>query len=177
VVVIALGLRGLAAAVPDAGTAAVGELPWRWTAAAGSDEHPEVPGPDGDRFRFTAPRWHAARLARIGAHGARWTFKIPGSTPDRARLVFDGQTLFAALYLDGASGCRVLALDARTGALRWDVRPKGVGAMLHSKYSNDVQLEMRDGRLVLYGKESAGRYIEVLSPTDGRTLSHRLVGR
>jgi hypothetical protein len=86
-------------------------------------------------------------------------------------------TLFAAVYDGGAPGCRVVALDARTGKPRWTATLLGVGRTLHSKYSNQIQLELRDGRLVVYGKESAGRYIEVLSPDDGRTVSNQVLAR
>jgi outer membrane protein assembly factor BamB len=169
----ALAVR--AAAAGDAGVA--DEPPWRWDEAQAAGARAEVAGSDGDRFMFTATPWHA-RLARLGARGRkRWRYPVPGSAPDGAALALGADTLFAALYDGGAPGCQVIALDARTGKLRWTTTLLGIGRMAHSKYSNQVQLELRDGRLVIYGKESAGRYIEVLSADDGHTVNNRMLPR
>jgi hypothetical protein len=82
-------------------------------------------------------------------------------------------TLFVADYHAMASGCRVLAIDLRTGELLWKANLRGLGPIGHSKYRNRVNIET-DGRVVtVRGLESAGRYIEFLSCETGETVGHK----
>ena len=52
---------------------------------------------------------------------------------------------------------------------------QGLGFIAHSAYVNRVQMQLTPHGLVIYGKESRGRYVEILGPADGRQLGHRLV--
>jgi hypothetical protein len=92
--------------------------------------------------------------------------------PLDAVLLLDGDTLFAALYRASVSGCRVIALDARSGALRWETELEGVGPVAHSAYRTLVQMRLDPAGLVIYGNEFKGRYIEVLRrPTGGSSAA------
>ncbi len=54
---------------------------------------------------------------------------------------------------------------------------KGLPLAAHSQYRNQVILE-RDGDLVVvYGKESNGRYIEFLDARTGKTVGHKKLPR
>jgi len=176
--VISIGMLGLG---PPA-TAAEGEadLAWRWDAAAArglESIHPrfEIRGPDGGRFVFSAGS-KTSRLRRLDARGAVvWKQAIRWSSA--AAMVLDRDTLYAALYNGAASGCRVGAFDARSGAPRWEARLEGLGFVAHSAYENRVQMQLTPQGLAIYGKEWRGRYVEILSLADGRQLAHRVVER
>jgi outer membrane protein assembly factor BamB len=146
---------------------------WRWDAAREELPQGQTAAPDGGRFVFSV-RGRTSRLRRRDARGAAlWTHAIGGLQPLDAVLLLEGDTLYAALYRGAASGCRVIALDAQTGALRWDTPLLGVGLVAHSAYGNRVQLALAPAGLVIYGKEWRGRYIEVLRLADGQRIGHR----
>lgn len=89
-------------------------------------------------------------------------------------LATDGQRLFVADYLAMATGVTVSAMSPTTGSRLWSTDLFGVGPVSHSKYRNSVQMAMVDGRLAVFGWESAGKYVEVLDPTSGADLGNRL---
>jgi hypothetical protein len=93
--------------------------------------------------------------------------RLQGSTP---HLGGDGELVVLAVYPRISSGCTLIALDAETGALRWRSALTALGPVDHSKYRNDVQLAMFEGKIVVYGYEASGRYIEIVDPETGRTL-------
>jgi len=118
----------------------------------------------------------AAEIRCTDAAGkTRWAVAVDAATIDSAALAVYEDKLFAALYWHGATGCRVLALDAGTGAQHWQTTLSGLGSMGHSRYVNRVQITVSDERLVVFGKESAGKYIEVLDPSSGRQIHHQRV--
>ena len=169
-----------------AASADPGSIEWRWDEAAASGSHEVHEAAGGRRFVFGptgAPDGHGAGAAKSGELAiaawrgdARpaWVFPIPAGTADAAALAKRAGRLYAALYRTSVSGCRVLALDADTGRRIWEVALQGVGPIHHSKYRNRVQLTFIQDRLVAFGDESAGRYVEVLDPGDGRLLSSRV---
>ena len=168
-------------ATPELGAAAAPGIPpgvaWQWDRAL--EDHPrrEVAAPDGSRLVFSA-RTRTSHIRRTGARGAIiWSHAIRGMQPLDAVLLLDGDTLFAALYRASVSGCRVIALDARSGALRWETELEGVGPVAHSAYRTQVQMRLDPAGLVIYGNEFKGRYIEVLRPADGRLVGRRFLGR
>jgi outer membrane protein assembly factor BamB len=107
----------------------------------------------------------------------RWVQTISARTTDAAALVVHRGKLYAALYSRYAAGCRVLTLDASSGHRLWETRLTGVGSVMHSKYMNRVQMRMKGKRLVVFGDESGGRYIEVLDPLSGRSIHNRRLKR
>jgi outer membrane protein assembly factor BamB len=175
-VVVVMLLFGPAATVAETGP----DLSWRWddaAARAAEDFHPrfEISSADGGRFVFSSGS-RASRMRRLDARGAVvWTRALRGLPTSAAAMVLDGETLYAALYNGGFPGCRVASLDARSGARRWETKLQGLGFIAHSAYVNRVQMQLTPHGLVIYGKESRGRYVEVLAPADGRQLGHRLV--
>lgn len=86
----------------------------------------------------------------------------------------DGPRRYTALHAASAPGCRVQAHDAASGRLLWETRLQALqGGGHHSKYSNAVQLRLVGGRLAVFGKESSGRYVEVLDTATGAQLYHQ----
>ena len=88
----------------------------------------------------------------------------------------DGPRRYTALHAASAPGCRVQAHEAASGRLLWETRLHALqGGSHHSKYSNAVQLRLVGGRLAVFGKESSGRYVEVLDTATGAQLYHQAV--
>ena len=130
---------------------------------------------DGSRFVFTRISGsEMVELQRLRSTGTSiWIRHIVGLRANASVFIHHAGKLYAALYSDTATGCRVLALDADSGNVLWEVPLKGLGFLHHSKYSNRVQMRFIDDQLVIFGNESAGKYIEVLAPSNGRMLSHQ----
>ena len=73
------------------------------------------------------------------------------------------------------SGCKVVAFDLTAKKELWSTGLKGMGLVLHSWYRNQVRLEVLDGdTLRVWGKESAGRYVEIVDRTTGKTVGHKV---
>jgi hypothetical protein len=90
-------------------------------------------------------------------------------------MVADASRIYAALYSGASTGCRVVALDAHTGAVVWDTELIGLGSVVHSKYATRVQVRLDADRLTVHGNESAGRYTEILDLVNGSRLHHEAV--
>lgn len=71
-----------------------------------------------------------------------------------------------------ASGCELIAFDLKDQKQLWRVTLKGVGPVSHSEYVNRINLELRRDQVVVYGKETAGQYIEVRNLKNGELTSH-----
>lgn len=85
------------------------------------------------------------------------------------------QYMVVAHHSPIASGAKLVAINPVSGSVIWEQQLRGLGPVEHSKYRNEIQLEIRDGKVVVYGRESEGRYIEVRSLTGGRLLAHERV--
>lgn len=105
----------------------------------------------------------------------KWRRRVQTIVADRAVLISEQGQLFVALYAHGFTGCQVFALDGSTGQHLWDTQLEGLGSVGHGRYSNRVQMKIRDGQLLVFGDEASGRYIEGLDPASGRQLYHRLL--
>jgi hypothetical protein len=115
------------------------------------------------------------RLARIACTSngrTLWSADDADAFVADAALVLDRGTLYAARYSDISSGCALHAFDARTGAKRWSRQLAGLGRIAHSEYLNAVEMRIIDERPVVFGWESAGRYIEAVDPTTGADAVH-----
>ena len=82
---------------------------------------------------------------------------------------------YRAEFHPHASGCAVVAYDLKARRQIWRSELKGLGPVDHSKYFNAVRVEpLSDEVLAIYGKESAGRYVEIVSLKTGRTVGHKV---
>ena len=107
-------------------------------------------------------------------------------TRDHSRLVYhleDGHkeivftrredTLFVAEFHPICTGCSVVAIDLATGNRIWETQLQGIGPTEHSKYRNRVNIETDGERVIVYGNESHGKYVEHLDVASGKILLNR----
>jgi hypothetical protein len=116
----------------------------------------------------------AAYVERVRFHRtALWRHPLPEEFENEAALLIFGDRVFVAYYCAISSGARLFALDLQTGKERFVTQLAALGPIAHSKYSNHVTLKIQDGFIVVFGNEAFGRYIEVVDPGSGKTLSNR----
>lgn len=156
---------------------AAAEIPWPDHAdAAGGGQPPlRVVLDKGDSLSFeqeTDERSSSVRRMR-SPHQVLWSFKLPAEPLPAAALLIDNDSVFIAHYSVIASGVTIHAVDLNSGQERWQTRAQGPGPIAHSKYANHVELAMVRGYLTVFGRESAGRYIELLDPKSGKLVSTR----
>jgi hypothetical protein len=104
-------------------------------------------------------------------------YSIDGHLRGHQSIVFTRwkETLFLAEYCPIATGCEVVALDLKTGKTYWKSRLFGTGPtpLWHSKYSNHINIETDGKRVIVYGNEDDGQYVEHLDINTGKTLGNR----
>ncbi len=86
-----------------------------------------------------------------------------------------GDVLYRTDYIPQQAGCDVIAYDLKQGKTLWTTHLWGRGSVSHSQYSNRVDLRVDDRHVIVFGNESAGRYIELLDPKTGKTVGQRLL--
>jgi hypothetical protein len=89
---------------------------------------------------------------------------------DSATALVTGDLLIIAFFHRIATGSSLYAFDLKTGAKTWqaEVQQLNVG---HSKYWNDVSLELRGATVVMRGFEAAGCYQQIFDVATGKRLS------
>lgn len=140
--------------------------------------------PDGGRcqwlFERNGPQSDddRAHLACFGAGGARiWGFDDARPWPDMQgrALAIAGDTLFVLAFHRAATGASITAYQLSTGAERWSRGLEGIGPTAHSGYMAWAELEIREGRPVVFGWEAHGRYVEARDPATGASVFHQRV--
>jgi|GEM_PF-4377707 len=175
---------------------------WHWaldaTGREGITQHEAyavLPGSEsrvGCRFRGELNSDHVSvscgvakiytRRGEREAPSPMWSKRLDGQFVDQAALVIHKEHLYVVHHSLIATGAMAMAFDIRTGKELWKKALEGVGRVSHSKYRNEVQVRIAQGltgsHLVVYGRESSGRYIETLDLSSGRQLSnHKLESR
>ena len=148
-------------------------LAWHWVRYENDAEFPQVRDvvAGDDRYRFLVVD-DRVRIVKVGTEGTAWSVDLPGQGLDGGFLLLVGSRLFVAQHSHIASGARVYALDAQTGAMQWQADVYGLGPVDHSKYRNRVQLDADEHALLVYGDEAQGRYVEALSLETGKMLGN-----
>ena len=122
-------------------------------------------GSDIGRYTFISIRQHGKALYAWEEHG------------HGVCIVRDG-VLYRADYDQISSGCAIVAVDLKTGKEVWKASLRGLGPIDHSKYFNQVWTEQVDDVVfAVYGRESAGRYLELVEFKTGKTIGHRVLPR
>lgn len=134
---------------------------WQWDDA---DRH-AVDDPGGQRCTFTSRRGEN----ELECHG-RETWRRTDRGPTGGQLARWGGTLFLVRYNPTASGAQLFAYDIGTGEERWRRPLLGLGPVVHSRYRNEVRLRVIDDHVVVYGRETQGRYIEVITARYGQLV-------
>ena len=95
-----------------------------------------------------------------------------GDWGDSASIEQVEDVLYVVWFHPIATGARVEAY-ALDGRRIWRQGLWGCGPVSHSKYRNEVELRVGPGGVVVTGRESSCRYVEVLDPGTGALRGHR----
>jgi len=146
---------------------------WQWkpdrTTAAGSAKSYM-----GDFQADVAVNDSGATLVKF-AKGDDVVFILEG----HAGTVFAGRgnVVYYADFIPQSSGCTVIAYDLKEKKQLWKANLKGLGPIDHTKYRNQVSLDIKDDAVRILGNESAGKYVEYLDLKSGKTVGHRVFGK
>jgi len=153
------------AGAPDHPSAAPAAIPWQWN--EGADLFPHI---DLTVGTYTL----ALQKKKLILHGPTWSVAVAeGSEYSGAALAADGGRVFVAFYNRISAGCELAGFDGASGKQLWSVQLDGIGPIMHSKYSNRVQMAIIGGQPTVFGSE-AKRYIEQRDAATGALVSHQL---
>jgi outer membrane protein assembly factor BamB len=108
------------------------------------------------------------KLRRLDAKGAvQW--EQAASWREAARVVQVGSLLIVANYSPIATGTTLFALDVTTGKPAWTADVDSL-PIEHSKYANQVELELTERGLLLRGHESSQEFAQLFDVTSGKRL-------
>jgi hypothetical protein len=89
-------------------------------------------------------------------------------------FVVTGDVLYYTDHDQTSTGCQVVAVDLTNGKRLWKVRLKGLGPITHTRYRNQVNIGLEDvDTLRIFGRESAGGYVELVDRHKGKTVANR----
>jgi hypothetical protein len=167
--------RKVEAQAIDAGAPIV----WQWDDAAPRwYKDPVVIRAWGDRIVFTKLDDNHANVRRVAprypVERTVWTHELAQEFVPDAALLADSDRVYVAYHSSIDSGGHLIALSRTDGHELWNVALEALGPVAHSEYENSIQLAMKEGRVVVFGLESSGRYIEAFS-YDGKRVSHQRV--
>ncbi len=150
-------------------------LPWQWS-FDGPPTDPRPWTPDTFELEVSGGRVKVAGGDALHvAFEGRWSTKLGDGFADTAAIAVAEDAVYAAYYHRIATGARVAKLRIADGSIAWDVALVGAGPIAHSKYRNDVQVQIMGNRVHVYGWESGGAYVEVLDTESGAQLDHTAV--
>lgn len=109
------------------------------------------------------------KLRLLDAKGViQW--EQPGSWHNAARALQSGSQLIIAGYNPIATGTSLFAVDAATGKPAWTAKVDSL-PIEHSKYSNQVELELTEHGLLLLGHEASQDFAQLFDVTSGKRLA------
>jgi hypothetical protein len=84
-------------------------------------------------------------------------------------------TLYLADYSPRTTGCTIIAFDLKSKKVIWRTALRALGPPeAHSAYSNQVTMRVNGDEIVVFGNESNGKYVELLSRKTGKTVGHKV---
>jgi hypothetical protein len=151
-------------------------------------------------------RAHDAGKVCCEGPSKRWCAQMREDFVPGISLASDGQRLFIADYPAISSGARFAAHELETGAMLWSREALAIGPQEHSQYANVVQLRLvgdilnpnpgrfasgplrgrpaggsastgAQRRLIAYGDEAHGAYVEAMDPATGVLREHATLDR
>jgi len=134
----------------------------------------------GELYIWTGTRPDGpATLERLPSPGpAKWKIEVPRDFVPAAALAADDERVFLVHHSLIGSGAEAMAFAAADGRLLWRTPLRGLGPVAHSEYENHTAVELLPGAaIVIFGSESAGRYIEVLDLRGNLRSTHILPDR
>jgi hypothetical protein len=84
-----------------------------------------------------------------------------------------GGVFFVCDFSPIATGCKLVAFDLEKQKELWRCALQGNPPSWHSKYRHQVNITKNSEGIVIYGKESNGRYIEIVDPKVGKSVYNR----
>src|SRR5262245_55494137 len=108
---------------PEPSALEPGSIDWQWDDVPSGERQTSIvlDSEAGDRFIFNSTGAETVEIKKVRSSGnTLWFQPIPAGRANSAVLLLHAGKLYAALYSDIATGCRVLALDAASGALLWE---------------------------------------------------------
>jgi outer membrane protein assembly factor BamB len=116
---------------------------------------------------------HELRYLDPATGALRWKVSPAPFFADSAATLVAGDTLYVAHFGRISSGAALVAVDLKSGALRWtgDVEQLNVA---HSEYYNDVTLTLDGTAVVLRGTEAGGCTLQRFDRATGKRLSSQL---
>jgi hypothetical protein len=116
-----------------------------------------------------SPR-HELRLLDGPKGRIRWRSPVETLVWDNAAsVVIAGDRLIAGIFNHGATRSSLIAFDLASGHRLWAADVEQL-IVAHSKYWNDVQLELHGGLVHMLGHESAGCYLQIFDVVTGRRV-------
>ena len=160
-------------ATQTSGNKVPSEIPWKWP-----DQPPTIllylmekpVGYEVQLARMTdwkPGRSIQVRVFRAGKKIHQWNTHTEGA------FVFVGSKIIYSNFESAASGCELIAFDLDSEKELWRTHLKGLGPIAHSEYWNQIYLEHSNGRVVVFGNEARGQYIEAVDPDTGKTISNQ----
>ncbi len=143
------------------------ELKWRPVAPPGREPRVSLP-----------PAWTMAEGSPPVLHHAAgddpaWSIPLPKSSGgcDTVAAVEHDGVLYLAHACSITSGARLYTLSIAERRWLKQTDLVGVGPIAHFAYFNVLDIEWRDDRVLVYGREAMGNYVEAVDPTSGITLA------
>lgn len=149
---------------------------WTWTDTDPRSIERSAEVVDGDRHCHHRYDEDSSDLWCGDAADPDWRIQT-ADWSDAAAIALVGDTLYVVNYHPIASGAVAHAYHAEHGTEIWRQHLWGRGPVAHSKYRNEVQIRVDESGVVVFGKESDGRYVEVLDPSSGALRGHRALPR
>jgi hypothetical protein len=172
-------------------------------ACAPPGEAPPVEPPNPDQAKADAAEWrwsereasllyslqhslsqYEVQVVRPGNKGNPWT-PLTVRILDLGQEVYSfrahdktvftqlGDTVFVADFSPRRTGCTIVAFDLKARKEMWKCPLVGNPPEWHSEYEHEVNITTDGDAVLVYGKESNGRYIEYVDAKTGKTVGHK----
>ncbi len=99
----------------------------------------------------------------------KYSYTDRAVNPSKITALLHDDILILALYHQISTGSDLLAMDLKTGNLKWHAQVDQVNAE-HSRYYNRVNLFRYKDKILMEGIESYGKYLQVFNVTTGAKL-------
>lgn len=155
------------------------ELPWRWSEEKASIDYcAKTHLPDFDvKLQFEKQYYTPVEIRNKDGKSVYKCNDANGSFQSHRSIVFARwkNIIFITDFCPISTGCTIVAVNLESGKEIWRNRLFGTGPTprLHSKYSNSINIETDGKRVIVFGKESDGMYVEHLDINTGKTIANQ----
>jgi hypothetical protein len=147
---------------------------WRWSDQEASLHYSTLHQIKGYEVRIIRPAdskrpWDPLTVRIVDKDAEVCSFSAHSETVFTQR----GDVLYVAHFSPIATGCSVVAYDLKARKELWKCHLKGNPPPGHSEYRHQVNITADGDAVLVYGKESNGRYIEYVDAETGKTVGHK----